>query len=425
MAISNTIAYKVTKASKSSRSRLVGIITTRGTGNNDDLNTPKEGDPRYANVGMLGQVWVKVSTESGNINPGDALTASHTPGVGMKATTPGRIVGIALEPYDGTQSLPQDPQAPQIDLAQGVGLILARVQVGWHDPQAEVNIAAESLNSILSYPDSQIDSFANFETTDGEISSKPTLADLDKLLSKISTLDQKVSTLSAKINDVTEPLTVASPEATNIDIAGQQGLEISGSASISGELQVRGSGLVQKILEILTSLTTKNLIISNLAEFLDSVFIRGDVQILGRATFNSDSAGKAIIKKDDQEAIVIFAKEYENVPIINASMAFDEIKLPDGSIEDPKIREKRIFAENYSYLVTDRSTKGFTIILNKPAKEDISFSWVAFAIQGKERLEMSTSEAWLTPTATPEATLIPTLNLTIEATPTPQLTSAP
>ena len=54
-----------------------------------------------ARVAISGRAWVKVA--SGPIKIGDYLTSSSTPGVGMKATQSGRVIGIALEPYNGTE----------------------------------------------------------------------------------------------------------------------------------------------------------------------------------------------------------------------------------------------------------------------------------------------------------------------------------
>lgn len=48
-------------------------------------------------VAVSGRVNTKVSTENGSIAPGDALTTSSRPGVAMKATAPGQIVGYALQ----------------------------------------------------------------------------------------------------------------------------------------------------------------------------------------------------------------------------------------------------------------------------------------------------------------------------------------
>ena len=49
-------------------------------------------------VALSGRVPVKVNLENGPIETGDFITSSSVPGVGMKATQPGRVIGMALEP---------------------------------------------------------------------------------------------------------------------------------------------------------------------------------------------------------------------------------------------------------------------------------------------------------------------------------------
>ena len=49
-------------------------------------------------IALVGRVPVKVSAENGAINVGDPITSSQTPGVGMKDTAAGQIIGYALEP---------------------------------------------------------------------------------------------------------------------------------------------------------------------------------------------------------------------------------------------------------------------------------------------------------------------------------------
>jgi hypothetical protein len=54
-------------------------------------------------IALAGRVPVKVSTENGPIQPGDMLTSSLTPGVAMKATKAGPIIGFALTSYEGEE----------------------------------------------------------------------------------------------------------------------------------------------------------------------------------------------------------------------------------------------------------------------------------------------------------------------------------
>ncbi len=125
--------------------QLLGVVTTSGTGNNNDgdCNTDadrqaglcgRETNPHWTNVGMLGHVYTKVSTENGAIQPGDPLTSSSQRGVAMKATRAGRIIGHALEDYNGTPKGGKpswfywDRPSPNS--------IVALIQAGWYDPGA-------------------------------------------------------------------------------------------------------------------------------------------------------------------------------------------------------------------------------------------------------------------------------------------------
>ena len=88
-----------------------------------------EGDPNYALVGLLGQLEVKVSTESGIIKPGDLLTTSSFPGVAAKAVRPGPVIGKALEQYAGGED----------------DKIRTMVNASWYSPEIEQTTGINSL----------------------------------------------------------------------------------------------------------------------------------------------------------------------------------------------------------------------------------------------------------------------------------------
>ena len=77
---------------------LEGPVAFFGSQINNQTLEHKTGS--MAPIALAGRVPVKVSAEGGPIKPGDRITISSAPGVGMKATTSGQTVGIALEPYD-------------------------------------------------------------------------------------------------------------------------------------------------------------------------------------------------------------------------------------------------------------------------------------------------------------------------------------
>jgi hypothetical protein len=50
-------------------------------------------------------------------------------------------------------------------------------------------------------------------------------------------------------------------------------------------------------------------------------------------------------------------------------------------MEDSKILEKNVFDGEYAYIISDRTSKGFTITLNKEALDDLTFSWIVIAVK--------------------------------------------
>ncbi|MBI3098564.1 MAG: hypothetical protein HYY93_10035 [Planctomycetes bacterium] len=81
------------KSRKACDDRVAGVISANPS---VTINDPKEGMP----VALSGRVQVKVTDANGDIGPGDYVTASDTPGIGMKATRACQVVGSALEAWD-------------------------------------------------------------------------------------------------------------------------------------------------------------------------------------------------------------------------------------------------------------------------------------------------------------------------------------
>ncbi len=110
---STTYQNTIEKSSSPYQNNMLGIVPTKP---GLLLTSNEQSDNKL--VSLAGRVAVKVSTENGAIAIGDFITSSSTPGVGMKATKAGRIVGMALEPYDG----------------HSVGRIKVFMDTSWYDP---------------------------------------------------------------------------------------------------------------------------------------------------------------------------------------------------------------------------------------------------------------------------------------------------
>jgi len=111
-------AAGVNKSAKVYDTKAIGVISTRP---GHVLADPEAGTAtgRPVLVALSGRIPVKVSTGNGAIHAGDFLTTSATPGVAMKATRPGQVIGRALEGYSGSSQ----------------GLILMFASQQWADPR--------------------------------------------------------------------------------------------------------------------------------------------------------------------------------------------------------------------------------------------------------------------------------------------------
>jgi len=145
----NSKAY-VNKSGSSYQGGIIGIVSTNpyeAFGKNFDK------DEYSFPVALIGRIPVKISLENGPIKAGDLLTSSSIPGVAMKATKTGPIVGKALEDlsiiteskivgfYDSENktywskaNLP--PNIPKKSNIIPIVKIYSFVNISWYDPGA-------------------------------------------------------------------------------------------------------------------------------------------------------------------------------------------------------------------------------------------------------------------------------------------------
>ncbi len=82
---------------------IIGVVSTKpGVLMGADDESTRAGETAYP-IALSGRVPIQLSTENGPIKKGDQLTLSSLPGVAMKATATGTVVGIALEDFDSSR----------------------------------------------------------------------------------------------------------------------------------------------------------------------------------------------------------------------------------------------------------------------------------------------------------------------------------
>src|SRR5581483_1469349 len=192
--------------------------------------------PDKVEVGLLGQLGVKVSVENGAIKKGDPLTFSSTlSGITVKATSVGQIVGRAQEDFDGSTA----------DV-NGVGVINALVHPSWYDPGVYLSQGGD----VSSIADTKLISAHLQLNTDGTVSVATTsskiqgsITDLLKpITDSINSLTGRVTTLEKLVNNNQENATqsaLVSQIATGSSSFSAINLSES-DATISGSLFVGG-----------------------------------------------------------------------------------------------------------------------------------------------------------------------------------------
>jgi hypothetical protein len=94
----------VGRAGDSNKDKVIGVVSTKpGLLLGFDDTSLKVGEKSYP-IALKGRVPVRLSNENGEIKAGDELMLSSVSGVVMKATSTGKIVGVALEDFNGNRA---------------------------------------------------------------------------------------------------------------------------------------------------------------------------------------------------------------------------------------------------------------------------------------------------------------------------------
>ena len=253
---------------------VVGVISTdpglvAGFGAVEENTTSGHNEARKP-VALVGRVPVKVNLENGPIKPGDYLTSSSKPGEAMKATQPGRIIGQALEAYDGSKQ--KSPGVITVEnefnqkkgtdtlpvpaLKSGEAKIMVYVTTGWYDPsmmfssegELVLNTATNTVTPVNgSTPLNNIGAFAT--AVAGKI--KASLVETEKLIVKQTANITSLSVDSLRIRGMpladyirsvvsSQPTQLANPVVTPPPTATGSGklaaLLVEQNATVSGSL---------------------------------------------------------------------------------------------------------------------------------------------------------------------------------------------
>ena len=345
----------------------------------------------YRAIALAGRVPVKVSTESGSIRKGDFLTSSSTPGVAMKATRPGFVIGKALEDFtcviasEAKQSqtgIATDSSSPRNDviaiptLRRGKqscqGKILAFIQPSYADPSNILaNLSLDSDGSLI---------VPTFKEKDLEIASiESRINDMERRMDL--KLKEQAASITAILNTASDSaqLNLAPPsfslsEATFSGMLAAYDLSVSnifkslgetflGKTTIAGDLSVDGTLSISK---------------GNTIDTIGTLFLQSSPLADLINIFN----GKVII--DKQGALTAQKVISEKFVAGTSTLGTETLKAgqTEVSINTQAVTNKsNIFTSLKSesdlplFVDSQIPSQGFKVKISKPSDKDIVFSW--------------------------------------------------
>ena len=419
-------------------------------------------DPKKPAVALSGKIPVKVV---GPVKSGDYLTSSSIPGVAMKATKAGPVIGQALEDYNG----------------EGIGKVLTFARLGYFN--------GTSIGDFVS-KDAVLGATSNFS----QMVLARLLAEQKAVLQAASASELLTDRIAAGVEVITPKLTadnvvaglIKPLEGKNLVLAlnKDQGFNITndsketvisfdsdGNAYFKGRVvaasvkadQIEGlrvladaiftskiSSLIDQKVSEATSSTKAvagastqsptldaNILVklnadggltvggpaefkaqsvfAAVTEFLSNVIFKGDTSFIGRIFLPRDSVGQAVIKAGSDSVSVSFARGYDSTPSVSVTPTM--YAGNDGA-------GNAILSGDVRFVVQGLSGSGFTIRLNKAAPADMVFSWTALA-QSNSFTSTQPASAAVQPAAAPTTVPSATPQPSASPTPTPSATPTP
>jgi hypothetical protein len=400
--IDKTMRSGVKKCPSSSDPTSIGVVTTNAA---LVIGTVEDEGAFGVSVALVGRSPALVSNENGTIARGDLLTSSSVPGVAMKATKAGKIIGQALSGYD----------------SEDAGLILVFVKSS--NSLGSTAGILESLGQTTPSTSSAEYGLSMLSYVTNESSSIGVGADIseiytDRVVAGLEIIAPQVTTNNLSTNSVTSAtgldLDINLKTAGSLFIKDSLGTTIA-SIDDQGNANFNGTITVDKLranqiegLEILTNQisslaeaqrisgldeplpsgnstnpgsTPQN---TNTEQILRALFaggiFTGDTEFMANVTFranstftglsvfqgstsfdsevvfSADSAGESVVAAGETQSTVVFSKSLLSVPIVTLS--------PQDYITG-------------QYRVINATKDGFVIETSEPQTSNIKFNWSA------------------------------------------------
>ncbi|MCI0479500.1 hypothetical protein L0Y59_03065, partial [Candidatus Uhrbacteria bacterium] len=405
--------------------RAIGVVSTKPGLLLSDR--PKTGGTPVI-VALAGRIPVNVTAMNGTIAQGDYLTSSPIPGVAMKATKAGNVIGQAMTSFDGegtgqvmmfvkngsfggaqaTISATETGRDILSRIAQQTPTVIAQQTSDMSVDRlvADIDVTAPTVTAntvstdrLLVMTTSTFVGLADFTggiVVEGEASfldavlfgddvriggalavdGTATVSHLSALTIESPVLEDLAASASLALGRL-DALSLAVDELRADVLAAQEGLQIL-KASVTSELALTQAA-ASEALEVSGGATIAGgLTVDAVTPLGAYLAMRGDVMFFGRPYFNADMGGFAVVRHGSRSVDVRFGEEYLEEPVVNATISMES---SDMAVDAFEANMNDLFGQDIRFAVVKKSTKGFTVYLNKPAPFDIRFSWMAIAVK--------------------------------------------
>ncbi len=396
---------------------LIGVVSTT------PYSVAGANDGHSVVLALTGRVPVKVSLENGVINPGDPITSSSVPGVGMLSTRSGQIIGKALTGFSGPEQ---------------TGTIMVQLGVGYDNPVTAllaqsngVDFLSNNINSALNI--SQISNFnnsvnfnlttsgssvnisSNLNSTNSAVSVNVTPTNKTPLSSSGIIINQ-LSSNHTTSNGLENGLLVNNSSSstpimnainvTNTGGAGyvnlinsknfivdslgnisasslnlNNGLTINntlgntvvkignnGNETLSGGISVLNASISSDLSVGGVATFTNLSVFQKLATFIATTVFQANVTFNGSITVNNNTAGFAILNPGEDMVHVTFSQPYLTTPVVTANI---------------------INGQFNTLSINNVSTTGFDISVPSPVINQTKINWTAILVNNPNTAENS------------------------------------